>query len=84
MDKKYTTIPINLDFVFELSDMNFKQLRLMKGKTLRQVSADTGISNPYLSQIETGKIVNLSFKTVSKLLTYYGFTITITKEATND
>lgn len=41
-------------------DMSFGQrlafLRGRKGWTLRDLAYKTGISNPYLSQIETGKI----------------------------
>lgn len=49
----------------------FKLYRGLREKSLRELSEDTGISNPYLSQLENGKIRNPSFKTIMKLLKYY-------------
>lgn len=43
--------------------------------TLRDVEAKTGISNAYLSQIETGKIKDPGFFMVAKLLSLYNLTI---------
>jgi transcriptional regulator with XRE-family HTH domain len=50
---------------------DFKKLRKDKKLTLRQVEEITGISNAYLSQLETGKIKSPSFDTVIKLLKIY-------------
>jgi len=50
---------------------DFKKLRKDKKLTLRQVEEVTGISNAYLSQLETGKIKSPSFDTVIKLLKLY-------------
>lgn len=71
----YTTIPVAKEFTFEYEDINFKVLRKLKGKTLKELEVETGISNPYLSQLENGKIESPSFKTVVKLLKYYGFEV---------
>lgn len=49
-----------------------KQLRMKKGVTLRQVQNDTGVSNAYLSQLETGKASEPSPRVLRKLATYYG------------
>ena len=52
---------------------DYKQKRLEKGLTLREVEEITGISNAYLSQLENGKIKKPSYDTVQKLNTvYYG------------
>ena len=40
--------------------------------TLREVENQTGISNGYLSQVETGKIDNPGFFKICKILTLYG------------
>lgn len=45
--------------------------RELKGLSLREVEQATGISNAYLSQIETGKIKNFSFKNAVKLCKFY-------------
>jgi len=50
----------------------FAGVRASKGLTLRAVEANTGISNAYLSQIETGKIKDPSFDTVRTLCQFYG------------
>lgn len=55
-----------------LKKMDFKQMRINANLTLRQVEALTGISNPYLSQIETRKVPNPSFRVVMLLLKAYG------------
>ena len=48
--------------------------REMKGKTLRQVSADTGISNPFISQLENGKVLP-GLEICITLCDYYGIKI---------
>lgn len=50
---------------------SFRQLRRERKLTLRQVEEMTGISNAYLSQIETGKIKKPSFEVVQKLNNFY-------------
>jgi len=54
-----------------LQSLNFKSMRKAKGLTLRKVEELTGISNPYLSQLETGKIVSPSYNTVRTLVMLY-------------
>jgi transcriptional regulator with XRE-family HTH domain len=49
-----------------------KVVRTAQGKTLRVVEKDTGISNSYLSQLETGAISKPSYKVVQKLYDYFG------------
>lgn len=81
MNKKIFKLqPIGKEFVFEFEDLNLKEVRKMQGHTLRQVEDSTGISNAYLSQLETGKVKKPSFEIVNKLLTYYGFKVNITKQ----
>ena len=50
---------------------NFRVLRKRAGYTLRQVEEATGISNPYLSQLETGKVKNPSYMVVAALVNFY-------------
>ena len=54
-----------------LQSLNFKRMRKTKGLTLRKVEELTGISNPYLSQIENGKIKAPSYNTVRTLVMLY-------------
>lgn len=54
-----------------LQSLNFRDMRKSKGLTLRKVESLTGISNPYLSQLETGKINNPSYDVVRKLFLLY-------------
>lgn len=54
-----------------LQSLNFKSMRKAKGLTLRQVEDITGISNSYLSQLETGKIKAPSYNTVRTLVMLY-------------
>jgi len=54
-----------------LLSLNFKSMRKAKGLTLRKVEEITGISNAYLSQLETGKIKQPSYTTVVTLLMLY-------------
>lgn len=53
-------------------------LRELSRKTLKSVEKETGISNPYISQVENGHIKKPSFDTVRKLLKCYGYKINIT------
>lgn len=50
---------------------NLRSARKKNGYTLRQVEDLTGISNAYLSQLETGKIKKPSFEVVVKLNKLY-------------
>lgn len=50
---------------------NFKVRRKKAGLTLRFVEDKTGVSNAYLSQLETGKITNPSLAVVVKLHNLY-------------
>lgn len=50
---------------------DFKAMRKQAGLTLREVEGMTGISNSYLSQLETGKIKNPSYNNVRILVTLY-------------
>lgn len=56
-----------------IDDINnvLKNLRKIKGFTLRQVEKITGISNSYLSQLENGKTQNPSVNTLYKLSEAY-------------
>jgi transcriptional regulator with XRE-family HTH domain len=58
----------------EFESFNFKELRKKTNLTLRQVEEYSGISNAYLSQLETGKIKSPSYQTVKKLLDIYSDT----------
>jgi transcriptional regulator with XRE-family HTH domain len=49
-----------------------KSLRQEKGLTLREAEAITGISNAYLSQLESGKIKQPSPSNLFKLAELYG------------
>lgn len=49
--------------------------RKVKGKTLRDVESATGISNAYLSQLETGKIKDPGLYRMKTLTQYYGITL---------
>lgn len=48
------------------------RLRKASGLTLRRVEAATGVSNAYLSQLETGKIKTPSPNTLYKLSQLFG------------
>lgn len=48
--------------------------RELKGVTLREVEKATGLSNAFISQVETGK-TQLSFKSAIILCRYYGITL---------
>lgn len=49
--------------------------REMKGMTLREVEKATGISNAFISQIETGKAKDVSFTNAIILCDLYGITL---------
>jgi transcriptional regulator with XRE-family HTH domain len=49
-----------------------KDARERKGLSLRAVQEATGVSNPYLSQIESGKVQHPSPSVLNKLATLYG------------
>lgn len=48
------------------------QLRKSRGLTLRDLADATGISNAYLSQLETGKVENPGVFTLLRLTKFYG------------
>jgi transcriptional regulator with XRE-family HTH domain len=52
-----------------------KKARLRKNLTLRAVEKLTGISNPYLSQLENGQIKEPGFFIMIRLLSVYGITV---------
>lgn len=54
-----------------LHSIEFKKLRKAKGLTLREVEERTGISNAYLSQLETGKIKSPGYDIVKALYELY-------------
>jgi transcriptional regulator with XRE-family HTH domain len=70
---KETEIPqcVQTSVMPSLLSLNFKSMRKSKGLTLRKVEEITGISNAYLSQLETGKIKQPSYTTVVTLLMLY-------------
>ena len=49
-----------------------RNLRLKKGVSLRKVESETGVSNPYLSQLERGVVTNPSPNKLLALADYYG------------
>lgn len=51
--------------------LSFRERRKLSGLTLHKVELLTGISNAYLSQLETGKIKKPSYDTVKKLNDLY-------------
>jgi DNA-binding Xre family transcriptional regulator len=62
----------DLHFVMPpLPEINFLKLRKRKGLTLRNVQELTGISNAYLSQLETGKIKSPGYNVVKQLCDLY-------------
>ena len=48
-----------------------RRLRLKKGVSLRKVQAETGVSNPYLSQLERGIATNPAPTKLQALADYY-------------
>lgn len=65
---KNLTLPVVMP---SLLDLDLKQMRKNKGLTLRDVQEITGISNAYLSQLETGKIKSPGYNTVKVLYELY-------------
>lgn len=61
----------------DLIPSKLKEYRKIRKLTLRQVEEATGISNAYLSQLETGKTANPAFKTMVTLLRYYNVKVII-------
>lgn len=59
------------DIMPSLLSLDFKSTRKAKGLTLREVERLTGLSNAYLSQLETGKIRQPSYTTVVTLISLY-------------
>ena len=49
--------------------------RELKGWTLRELEAKTGVSNPLLSQIETGKVKDPGFSTVVRIADALGISV---------
>lgn len=49
--------------------------REKKGWTLRELAAKSGVSNPLISQIETGHTKDPGFRTIIKLVDALGVTI---------
>jgi len=54
-----------------LPEIDFNKMRKAKGLTLREVEKSTGISNAYLSKLETGKIKSPGYNVVKALLELY-------------
>jgi len=65
---KNLTLPVVLPSLLEI---DFLIMRKEKGLTLRDVQEKTGISNAYLSQLETGKIKSPGYNTVIALYNLY-------------
>ncbi len=63
----------NLKFIeqIEMMLLSLKTIRKNERLTLRDVEEKTGISNAYLSQLESGKIKNPSWEVVRKLFILY-------------
>ena len=51
--------------------IELRRLRLKKGVSLRKVQAETGVSNPYLSQLERGVATNPAPTKLQALADYY-------------
>jgi len=49
-----------------------RQYRNLKGRTLREVEKETGVSNAYLNQLEQGKVKGPSPHILQKLANFYG------------
>jgi hypothetical protein len=69
--KNNAELPIIHIIMPSLRELDFKKMRKDKGLTLREVEKQTGISNAYLSQLETGKIKNPGYETVIALYNLY-------------
>ena len=55
--------------------MNLQYIRVSKNLTLRELSNLSGLSDGYISELETGKKVNPTFETLTKLSNALGVTI---------
>jgi HTH-type transcriptional regulator, competence development regulator len=64
-----------------LLSKELRRLRVLKGISLREVEKATGVSNAYLSQLETGKTDSPSPRVLHKLADYYGAPYTNLMEA---
>lgn len=62
---------LSCKFMIDALGQELRRARLAANLKLRQVEADTGISNAYLSQLETGKADNPSTTVLRKLAKYY-------------
>jgi predicted transcriptional regulator len=71
MNKHENGNDAKLPIMPSLQSLNFKSMRKAKGLTLRKVEDRTGISNAYLSQLETGKIKSPGYETVKALYELY-------------
>jgi DNA-binding XRE family transcriptional regulator len=63
LESKFTEKFIKID--------ELRTTRKAYGVTLREMETEIGISNAYLSQLETGKITNPSFRVVDTLTRYF-------------
>lgn len=54
-----------------LQSLNFREMRKHKGLTLKKVEELTGLSNAYLSQLETGKVKSPGYNVVKILYELY-------------
>jgi DNA-binding XRE family transcriptional regulator len=63
LESKFTENFIKID--------DLRNTRKSLGVTLREMEQEIGISNAYLSQLETGKITNPSFRVVDTLNRYF-------------
>ena len=70
-DECFTKLQLDIP---PLESFDFKSMRKQKGLTLRQVEDLTRISNPYLSQLETGKVKSPSYSVVRTLIMLYSTT----------
>jgi len=52
-----------------------RRARLAVGLTLREVATSTGLSNPYISQLENGHVRNPTVLAAAKLARCYGISV---------
>lgn len=52
-----------------------KLVRKSRGFSLRHVEKNTGLSNPYISQLENGQVKEPSFFKMLRLLSFYGLSV---------
>ena len=62
---------INIEHIPSFESIDLRRMRKLTGFSLRKVEEMTGLSNAYLSQLETGKINMPSYETVRTLLIFY-------------